>query len=65
MTKLAYNYAEAAAATGYSETVIRRAVNAGHLAVVTPLSPNGKTKGAKLSKPVILADELDRWLRAS
>lgn len=54
-----YSYAGAAQATGYSIDVIKRAVRAGDLRTVTP-----KVAGRHLSKPVILAAELERWLTA-
>lgn len=56
---VSYDYAGAAAATGLSEDVLRRAVKAGDL---TPryVSVNGK----QLSKPVIEADELRRFVAA-
>jgi len=52
MSKLAYNYDEAAAATGISRTLLERAVRANRLvpSYVTP------------AKPVFLAAELDRFL---
>jgi hypothetical protein len=53
MAKLAYTYAEAAEACGYSERVIRRAVDTSDL---VPRYAN--------SKPVIEATELERWLRS-
>ena len=56
---VSYNYAEAAAASGYSIDIIRRAVRAGDLATVAP-----KVNGKPLSRPVILAAELARWLTA-
>lgn len=51
--KLAYNYAEAAEATGYSVDVIRRAVRNSEL-----------TARYACSKPIILADELNEWLHS-
>lgn len=51
--KLAYTYAEAAEATGYSERVIRRAVDACDL-----VARYANTK------PVIEASELERWLQS-
>ena len=56
---VSYDYAGASAATGYSEDVIRRAVKAGDLAVRYVV-----VNGRQLSKPVIEADELRRWVAA-
>lgn len=56
---VSYDYAGASAATGLSHDVIRQAVNAGELAVRYPVV-NGRT----LTKPVIEADELRRWVSA-
>lgn len=56
---VSYDYAGAAAATGYSEAVIRRAVNAGDL------QPRyAKVDGRHLTKPVIPREELRRWIAA-
>lgn len=56
---VSYDYAGAAAATGFSEDVIRRAVNGGDLTVryVT-------VAGRQVTKPVIEFDELQRWIAA-
>ena len=51
--KLALNYQEAAAATGYSASVLRIAVRRGDL---TPVYAN--------AKPVFLVSELQEWLKA-
>lgn len=51
MNKLAYTYEEAGEATGYSGTVIKRAVRDGDL---SPSYAN--------AKPVIREEELRRWL---
>ncbi|SEI45733.1 hypothetical protein SAMN04487917_101396 [Arthrobacter sp. yr096] len=51
MSKRAYNFEEAAVATGYSIDTIRRAVRNNEL-----------TARYANSKPVILIDELDEWL---
>lgn len=48
---LAYTIADAAAAVGVSDRVIRRAIDKGDLTVRYPTS-----------RPVILADELREWL---
>lgn len=55
--KLSFTFAEAAVSTGYSVDVIRRAVRAGDLASVAPI-----INGRNLSRPVIVAAELERWL---
>jgi hypothetical protein len=52
--KLAYSVAEAAAASGLSESTIRAAYRSGALPVRYP------TKGA--CKPVVLARDLQAWL---
>ncbi len=57
--KLSFTIAEAAQSTGYSIDVIRRAVRAGDLAAVAP-----KVNGRNLSRPVIVATELERWLNS-
>lgn len=49
----------AAAASGYSPQVIRRAVNAGDLVVHYPA-----VDGRQLDKPLILADDLRAWVAA-
>jgi hypothetical protein len=51
--KLAYSLDEAAAATGYSADVIRRALRA-----------NSLTARYANTKPVILATELTSWLES-
>lgn len=51
--KLAYNLKEAAEATGYSTDTIRRAIRNSDL-----------TARYANSKPVILKDELEDWLRS-
>lgn len=56
---VSFDYTGAAAATGFSEDVIRRAVNAGDLTVRYP-----KVAGRTLSKPVIAFDELHRWVES-
>ena len=48
---LAYTIADAAAAVGVSDRVIRRAIDKGDLTVRYPTS-----------RPIILADELRDWL---
>jgi len=58
-TPAAYTLDDAARASGYSVDVIRRAVRAGDLATVTPV-----VGGKRISRPVILASELTRWLTA-
>lgn len=57
---LSFDYDGAAAATGLSTDVLRRAVRAGDLTVVYPL-----VDGRPIAKPVITADEIRRWLDAS
>lgn len=49
--KLSYTLREAAAASGYSEKTIRRAINAGNLPVYYPTS-----------RPTILVEDLRTWL---
>lgn len=56
---VSYDYAGAAAATGYSYDVIARAVKAGDL-VARYVTVAGRT----LAKAVIEADELRRWVAA-
>ena len=51
--QLAYSIKQAAQKTGYSESTIRRALDEGHLAAVSP-------KG--VTKPVIRHQALDAWL---
>jgi hypothetical protein len=53
MSKLAYTYAEAAEATGYSQDVIQRAVSAADMVA-----------SYANSKPVITARELERWVES-
>jgi hypothetical protein len=59
ISPVSYDYAGASAATGYSVDVIQRAVKAGDIAA-RYVVVNGQT----LSKPVIEADELRRWVAA-
>jgi hypothetical protein len=54
---VSYSYETAAAATGYSQDVLQRAVRAGDLAVRYP-----RVNGRALSKPVIEREELARWV---
>lgn len=54
---VSYSYDTAAAATGYSVDVIRRAVRAGDLEMVYP-----RVDGRTLSKGTIPAQSLDRWV---
>lgn len=60
MAAVSYSMAGAAAATGLSVDVIRRAVRAGDLATVYP-----KINGRTISKPLIRAADLDAWLAAA
>ncbi|GEM_PF-6503004 len=53
--KLAYTIAEAAQATGYSKSLIHRAVRENHLIQVTPPG---------VSRPVIRATDLQAWIDA-
>ena len=53
MNKLSYSFEEAAAATGYSERTIRRAV-----------ADNRLVARYANSKPVITADDLRAWLQS-
>jgi hypothetical protein len=53
---ITYDVTSAAAATGVSTDVIRRAIRAGDLATRSP-----KVNGRQISKPLIPADELRRW----
>jgi predicted DNA-binding transcriptional regulator AlpA len=50
-TRVSYPIRDAAAATGYSESTIRRAVAAGELPVHYPAQ-----------RPVILAEDLHAWV---
>lgn len=59
-TPLAYDVAGAAAASGYSVDVIRRAIRAGDLRTAA-----GTVDGKAVSKKVIRADDLAAWLRAA
>lgn len=59
-TTIAYNKADAASAVGVSIDVINRAIRAGDLVPAKP-TINGKTVG----KVVILASELERWVRGA
>lgn len=53
-TPVAYTVQDAAASAGVSTDTIRRAIKSGDLIANYPTS-----------RPVILRDELDAWLRAS
>lgn len=55
--KLAYTVPEAAEATGISADLIGKAIRAGDLATASPT-----VAGRVISKHVIPADELQRWL---
>lgn len=57
---LAYSYTDAAQATGYSIDIIKKAVAKGDLVPVRP-----SIDGKQITKPVIPADELKRWLAAA
>lgn len=57
--RLSFTFAEAAASTGYSLDVIRRAVRAGDIATVAPL-----VNGLAISRRVITSPELTRWLES-
>lgn len=54
-TPLAYSYPEAAQAVGYSTSHIRRMISEGYLKSITP---------AGSQKPVILREELERWVKS-
>ena len=54
---VSYSFAGAAAATGYSSDLIRRAVSAGDLVAHYP-----DVDGRQITKPVILADDLRAWV---
>lgn len=56
---VSYTLEAAASASGYSIDVIRRAVRAGDLATARP-----KVNGKPVGRPVVLADELQRWVRS-
>jgi hypothetical protein len=56
---VSYDYAGASAATGFSPDIIQRAVKAGDIEAHYPV-----VSGRQLAKPVILADELRRWVAA-
>lgn len=56
---LAYSYTDAARVAGYSIDVIKRAIAAGDLVAVCP-----SIGGRRITKPVIPAEELKRWLAA-
>lgn len=58
ITAVSYSYETAAAATGFSEDVIKRAVRAGDLQA-RYVNVDGRT----IRKPVIEHDELRRWVR--
>lgn len=60
MAAVSYSMAGAAAATGVSIDVIRRAMRAGDLPSVYP-----KINGQPISKPLIRAADLDAWLAAA
>lgn len=61
MAKLAYTREEAAEACGVSVDSIKRAIANGQLATVSP--PIGK-KGERLTRVLIPAESLTRWLAA-
>lgn len=56
---VSYDWAGAAAATGLSVDLIRRAYRAGDLTVRYP-----RIAGAQVRKPVIEYAELERWISA-
>lgn len=56
-TPLSYDVASAAAATGVSVDVIRRALRSGDLRAVTP-----KVDGRRITKLLIRAADLEAWL---
>ncbi len=55
--RLAYDVAAAAETVGVSADLIRRAIRAGDIKTTSP-----KVNGKAISKPLIPAEELDRWL---
>lgn len=57
ITPVSFSYDTAAAATGFSADVIKRAVKAGDLAVKFV-----SVKGDLVRKPVIERAELERWV---
>lgn len=57
--KLAYSREEAAVACGVSLDTVKRAITAGDLATVSPL-----VGGRRISRILVLREELERWLRA-
>lgn len=57
MNKIAYTKRQAADACGLSIDTITRAINSGDLETITPA-----IDGRELSKVLILASELERWL---
>ena len=57
---VSYTLTDAAATTGYSIDIIRRAVRSGDLATVAP-----KVNGKPVARPVILHTELVRWLHTT
>ncbi len=57
---IAYSKADAAAACGVSVDVINRAIRAGD---ITPAKPT--VNGKPVAKVVILAAELERWIRGA
>ena len=58
--KLAYSRREFAEATGLSEATIKRAIATGNLAEQHPVTGD---EGRRVTSGVILAEELDRWLK--
>lgn len=56
---VSFDYEGAAAATGLSSDVIQKAVRSGDLQVRYP-----KVDGRTIAKPVVMADELRRWISA-
>lgn len=56
---VSYDIPGAAAASGVSTDVIRRAIKAGDLAVRYPI-----VNGRAIAKPLIETDELRRWVTA-
>lgn len=56
---VSYSLTEAAAAVGVSKDIIQRAVRAGDLLVRYP-----RVDGKPISKPLVPADELQRWVAA-
>lgn len=60
LPKLAYTREQAAEAVGVSVDTIKRAIAKGVLATVSPQTDNGR----RMSRVLIAADELKRWLAA-